>query len=842
MLKRLSYILAALLVLCGCSKENNENGAPKPELQTFTVAAVIERVQDVRANLDEATLEVLWQKGDRIGLVDAKGNITPALLDDEDAGSASGRFEYQAASAIDIVYAYYPYTGSETCTSGKLSMSLPKVQAHASEGFVAANTLIMAGKYSDGGLTFRNACSVAQLNIKGQESYLRKIQMRCPGLNLSGEGTMDLSSDNPRFITGEVTDASAGVEVNLASDRLHMTSSEAATAYVVLPAGSYNGLIVETLGNTDKTGTASDSDVSLIYKSSKSVTFNAGRVRPLNVTMTLPQNATVYGRVLCGEKPVSGVAVTDGGNLVTTDTDGYYSMSSAKPHGMVYISIPSGYTVRRGYGSVPEFYRYTVKEATVPERIDFELIDDGDQTNHTMLLIGDIHLMGYNSNGNEANRNLTQFNALVNEINRYVADNEDSKIYAMTLGDMTWDSYWIWNNFRIPDYVQISDKFNLNVFCTVGNHDNDLTVAEDWACMADWRRYYGPTYYSFNIGQVHYISLDNVITKNGGTIETRDYNCGLTDQILTWLKKDLALVDKDTPIVVAMHIPLLNISGGTSMSGDNDMKTYKIIDAFFDYSDVTYFSAHSHTLYNNYGEEVLNLNKFRYQPINEHNVGAACADFWASGTINKDLLISRDGSPGGYRIMKVSGKSRQMTFKATGKDKNYFFRAYDRNSIHITAEKYIPKAGPNHKAEYERYLEEYADASSDNYIYIHVWDWYEGWNISVKEGSKTLTVEDLGKYKDPLYMISNMVRKCNVADNGSYTLDMFPLNCQHMFRVKASSATSSVTITVTDPFGNIDVQEIKRPRVFSVEEYAADGGVRTKYVAPSFELDPEMNL
>jgi hypothetical protein len=47
---------------------------------------------------------------------------------------------------------------------------------------------------------------------------------------------------------------------------------------------------------------------------------------------------------------------------------------------------------------------------------------------------------------------------------------------------------------------------------------------------------------------------------------------------------------------------------------------------------------------------------------------------------------------------------------------------------------------------------------------------------------------------------------------------------------------------VTDPFGNIDDQEIKRPRVFSVDEYAADGGVRTKYEAPSFELDPEMNL
>ena len=828
-MKRLSYILAALLVACGCTKENNESPAPGKELMTFTVSAAIDDSQDVRANLDETSLEVLWQEGDRIGLVDAEGNITPALLDAEDAGSSQGRFTYQAEKAVDIVYAYYPYTGNESCSKGKLSLNMN-------------NALVMAGKYQDGGLLFKNACSIVQLNLSGEENYVRKISLRCPAANLSGAGVLDLTHDTPVFQPDEAGDAVHGVEVDLGSSRLHMGAQQKAVAYIVLPSGTYAGLTVETLGNTDKTGTDKASEVSLIYSSTKSVTLNPGRIRPLNVTMSYPEGVTVYGRVLCGEKPVGGVAVTDGENVVTTDADGYYSMSSAKPHGMVYISVPSGYTVKRGYGAVPEFYHHTAKNAGVAERIDFELIDDGDQTNHTMLLLGDIHLMGYNSNGNEANRNLTQFNALVNEINRYVADNEGSKIYAMTLGDMTWDSYWIWNNFGIPDYVQISDRFNLNVYCTVGNHDNDLTVAEDWACMADWRRYYGPTYYSFNIGQVHYISLDNVITRNGGTIETRDYNCGLTDQILTWLKKDLALVAKDTPIVVAMHIPLLNINGGTYMSGDNDMDTYKIIDAFYDYSDVTYFSAHSHTLYNNYGEEVLNWNKFKYQPINEHNVGAACADFWGSGSIDKDLLISRDGSPGGYRILNVAGKNRQMTFKATGKDKNYFFRAYDRNSIQISAEKYIPNAGANHKAEFEKYLDEYADASSENYVYIHVWDWYEGWNISVKEGSTSLAVEDLGKYKDPLYMISTMVRRCNAADNGSYTLDMYPQNCQHMFRVKASSATSTVTITVTDPFGNMDIQEIKRPRAFSIAEYAADGDIRTKYVTPSFELDSEMNL
>lgn len=272
------------------------------------------------------------------------------------------------------------------------------------------------------------------------------------------------------------------------------------------------------------------------------------------------------------------------------------------------------------------------------------------------------------------------------------------------------------------------------------------------------------------------------------------------------------------------------------------MPTNQIINPFYDFKNVTYFSAHTHTLYNNYGEKVFNWNEIQYQPVNEHNVGSACADFWGSGSINPDLLIGTDSSPGGYRILKYTGKNRQMTFKATGKDDKYFFRAYDRNSIQLSADKMIPDAGPNHKTVYDANLDEYSSASSDNYIYIHVWDWFEGWSINVKEGSKTLSVTDLGKKKDPLYMISSMARRCNAADAGEFELDMPASNCQHMFRVKASSATSTVTITVTDPYGNSHTQVMKRPRPFTVEEYAADGKATTKYLSPSFEMDAEMNL
>ena len=842
-MKRLSCILAALLVLCGCTKENKESSAPGKGLKTFTVSAVIDAGLDVRANLDEASLEVLWQKGDRIGLIDEYGKIIPAELDAEGAGTATGTFSYQAEKEISVVYAYYPYTGNEIFSEGKLSLELKQVQTYASTGFIDANTLIMAGKYMDGRLIFKNACSIVRLNLKGKENYIRHMNLSSPGMNLSGAGSMDLTEENPVFAASLVKEGDVGLGVELdvdlqnASQRLHLSTENTAVACLVLPSGTCRSLNIETTGNTDNLSTAPDTEMSLMFTTTADVIFNAGSIRPLNVELVSPEDVTVFGRVICSGEPVAGVAVTDGVDVTVTDERGYYYMNSSKPHGMVYLSIPSGYTVERGFGAVPQFYRHTVRNADEIERIDFELIDDGDQTNHTMILIGDIHLVGKTTNNN-----LTQFEAFVDEINDYVSENRDSKIYAMTLGDMTWDAYWEWNKFRIPDYLEYSDRFELNVYNTVGNHDNDFTVLSDWECMEQWRRYYGPTYYSLNIGQIHYISLDNVLTANGGTIDTRSYNCGLTDQIQTWLRNDLALVSKDTPVVVIMHIPLLNNSGDT-MSGNSVMETAEIIDAFNDFTDVRYFSAHTHTLYNNINGKIFNWNKFAYQAVKECNVGAVCADFWGSGATNPNLLSCTDGTPGGYRILKVNGTSRQLTYKATGKDESYRFRAYDRNSIHITSDEYIPAAGENHKAEFEKYLGEYAEVSAENYIYIYVWDWCDGWNINVMEGASSLSVEKMSGAKDPLYMISAMASRCNKADSGTFTLDIHPTTSQHMFRAKASSATSDVTITVTDPFGNSDTQFMTRPRAFSVAEYSCEGSREgTAYIAPAFGMDDPMNL
>ena len=54
-------------------------------------------------------------------------------------------------------------------------------------------------------------------------------------------------------------------------------------------------------------------------------------------------SATIYGSVLCEGKPLAGVAVSDGVNIVKTDSLGNYALKSHKFQNTVFVITPSGY-------------------------------------------------------------------------------------------------------------------------------------------------------------------------------------------------------------------------------------------------------------------------------------------------------------------------------------------------------------------------------------------------------------------------------------------------------------------------------------------------------------------
>lgn len=126
---------------------------------------------------------------------------------------------------------------------------------------------------------------------------------------------------------------------------------------------------------------------------------------------------------------------------------------------------------------------------------------------------------------------------------------------------MTWDQYWYSNRYDLSKYLITIKSVDLPIFNCTGNHDNNPYCADDWQAEQAYKDIIGPTYYSFNLGNAHYIVLDNIQYINTGasqgTIGKRNYNKKLTEEQLSWLKKDLATVtDKNAPLFVAMHAQL----------------------------------------------------------------------------------------------------------------------------------------------------------------------------------------------------------------------------------------------------------------------------------------------
>lgn len=506
------------------------------------------------------------------------------------------------------------------------------------------------------------------------------------------------------------------------------------------------------------------------------------------------EGSTVYGRVYCDDKPLKGVVISDGVEVVSTDADGVYQMKSKKKYGYVFISIPSGYEVATE-GVLPTNHVLLKAGASVAERVDFRVFEAGDQTNHTMLVFGDMHLAGGRNNDRQW---FTQFCL---EVKDYVSSHSSEKVYAVTLGDMTWDYYWYDRNYQFLQYLDdVKQVGDLTIFHTIGNHDHDMMLPGDFQNAVQFTKEVAPDFYSFNIGKVHYVVLDNILsTSKGGGKDDRKYNELVTDEELAWLAKDLSFVSKSTPVVVTMHATTSNL--------DTEANRTALFGCLSGYDQVHFLTGHTH--------QVANRKSSNWY---DHNCGAVCADWWdcvykSDGKVH----IGTDGAPGGYEIFNIAGSDFKWKFKGTGLDENVQFRSYDRNNIHLPVDKYMSGKTDAQIAVFEAVAGSWMTANNANEVYINVWNYGPGWSIEVTENGKALTVSQAASstFRDPLHILTYMP-SCGKTKEDSFTTK----SCSHMWMVTASSATSTLEIKVTDNFGNVYTETMTRPKAFDIDTYS----------------------
>lgn len=518
---------------------------------------------------------------------------------------------------------------------------------------------------------------------------------------------------------------------------------------------------------------------------------------------------TVYGIVSSAGVGVENVVVSDGAEVTVTNEKGIYQLKSAKKWGYVFISVPSGYEVP-SVGVLPQFHRALKNSADVVERADFKLEKVDGQDSYKIFMLGDMHL---------ANRtgDLGQFAQFTSDLTDYMTRHKGEKMYALTLGDMTWDLYWYSNSYYFPQYLNTvnSQIKNLQIFHTMGNHDNDFQTRSDYDAAVKYVDQICPTYYSFNIGKVHYVVMDDIDCSSYDGTESRNYVKSLSAEQLDWLAKDLSHVAKTTPVVVAMHAQVFYpTTSGFKIDHDqvNTLRLFDILDGY----TVRFVTGHTHKLFNVTPDApIVDGHNFR-----EYNSGSVCASWWWSGNLTPGIHIGTDGTPGGYGIWDVTGTDFQCLYKSTGWPEEYQFRSYDLNNVHFSMAD-VPLMPSDISASVKNAYMQYVNAypqNNDNEVLINIWNWNSDWTLSVvDENRKTLPYTEVWAY-DPLHIAALSVKRFNNAG-----LKLTPLfitdKFTHFFKVKADDADTDLVITVKDEFGNEWTENMQRPKAFSTDAY-----------------------
>ncbi|HJU75276.1 MAG TPA: metallophosphoesterase [Gemmatimonadaceae bacterium] len=240
-----------------------------------------------------------------------------------------------------------------------------------------------------------------------------------------------------------------------------------------------------------------------------------------------------------GEPGLGNVAVSDQATVATTDSAGRFTLDAAG-YGVVFVTQPNGYLVHG------PFWR----KAEAGREVTFPVTLAGAAAGFSFIHASDTHI------ANESVPRVRRLKALVDSLR---------PAFLLISGDLVRDALRVTETEARGYYdllLRELQTFTVPVYTVPGNHEifgieRHRSLVSPTHPMYGKRMYrslLGPDYYSFEFGGIHFMGLNTV-----------DYDdlwyYGHVDSLqLDWIKRDVARLPREMPVVTFNHIPFVSAS------------------------------------------------------------------------------------------------------------------------------------------------------------------------------------------------------------------------------------------------------------------------------------------
>ena len=346
-----------------------------------------------------------------------------------------------------------------------------------------------------------------------------------------------------------------------------------------------------------------------------------------------------------GEPGVRGVRVSNQREIVVTDAQGRYELpvdddtivfvikprnwapptdsnGIAKAH---YVHKPKGSPALRHAGVAPT--------GALPASVDFPLRPRKEPNRFRVLLFGDTQP-----------RNQAEIDYIAHDVVEGLIGADAA--FGITLGDVVFDDLSIFESLQ-----RTIGLIGIPWYYVQGNHDTNQDAPDDARSDETWERLFGPAYYSFDHGPVHFVVLDDIIWRARTATASAGYSGGLGAKQMEWLRNDLALVPEKQLVVLLMHIPIEGIA--------EKAEVFRLLEIR---PNTFSASAHTHTQEHRFIGKREGWNGAK---PHHHLISATVCGSWWSGAPDERGIphaTMSDGAPNGHSVITFDGDRYSIEF------------------------------------------------------------------------------------------------------------------------------------------------------------------------------------